>query len=52
MRERTAAKLEYQADEICLAWLLERRLFELGWEEAFEGEVIGPDPGRAVRALR
>jgi ribonuclease R len=41
VRERTAAKLEYQADEICLAWLLERRLFELGWEETFEGEVTG-----------
>ena len=44
VRERTAAKLEYQADEICLAWLLERRLFELGWEEAFEGEVTGLIP--------
>ena len=41
MRERTAAKLEYLADEICLAWLLERRLFELGWEAAFEGEIVG-----------
>jgi ribonuclease R len=44
VRERTAAKLEYQADEICLAWLLERRLFELGWEESFEGEVTGLIP--------
>ena len=44
MRERTAAKLEYLADEICLAWLLERRLFELGWEVAFEGEVVGLIP--------
>jgi ribonuclease R len=44
VRERTAAKLEYRADEICLAWLLERRLFELGWEEAFEGEVTGMIP--------
>ena len=35
---------EYQADEICLAWLLERRLFELGWEEAFKGEVTGLIP--------
>jgi ribonuclease R len=41
VRERTAAKLEYLADEICLAWLLERRLFELGWETAFEGEITG-----------
>ncbi|HZU20576.1 MAG TPA: RNB domain-containing ribonuclease [Gaiellaceae bacterium] len=40
-REREAARLEYLADEICLAWLLERRLFELGWDETWEGEVVG-----------
>ena len=40
-REREAAKLEYLADDICLAWLLERRLFELGWDERFTGEVTG-----------
>ena len=40
-RERAAAKIEYLADEICLAWLLDVRLFELGWEHAFEGEIIG-----------
>jgi ribonuclease R len=40
-REREAAQTEYQADEICLAWLLERRLFELGWEEPWPGEIIG-----------
>ena len=40
-REREAAKIEYLADEICLAWLLERRLFERGWEEPWEGEIIG-----------
>jgi ribonuclease R len=40
-RERAAARIEYLADEICLAWLLERRLFELGWDAAFEGEIIG-----------
>jgi ribonuclease R len=44
VRERTAAKLEYRADEICLAWLLERRLFEAGWETTFEGEVTGLIP--------
>src|SRR5207248_1739618 len=32
-REREAARTEYLADEICLAWLLERRLFERGCEE-------------------
>ena len=44
VREREAAKLEYRADEICLAWLLERRLFELGWEASFEGEIVGLIP--------
>jgi ribonuclease R len=43
-RERQAAKLEYRADELCLAWLLEQRLFELGWEATFEGEVTGVIP--------
>ena len=40
-REREAAVIEHVADDICLAWLLEQRLFELGWEEEWEGEVIG-----------
>ncbi len=40
-REREAARLEYLADDICLAWLLERRLFELGWDERWAGEVTG-----------
>jgi ribonuclease R len=40
-REREAAQIEYQADEICRAWLLERRLFELGWDERWSGEIIG-----------
>ena len=40
-RERQAGKLEYLADDICLAWLLDRRLFELGWEEKWEGEIAG-----------
>ncbi len=39
--ERAAAKLEHQADDICLAWLLERELFERGWEEPFDGEITG-----------
>jgi ribonuclease R len=41
VREREAGQLEYLADDICLAWLLEQRLFERGWEEPFEGEVTG-----------
>ena len=40
-REREAAQVEYAADAICLAWLLERRLFERGWDACFEGEIIG-----------
>src|SRR5581483_5691727 len=49
-RERAAAEIEYLADEICLAWLLERQLFELGWDHAFEGEIVGAiDSGLFVR---
>ena len=40
-REREAAQIEYRADALCLAWLLERRLFEAGWDAAFEGEIVG-----------
>ncbi len=40
-REREATDVEYEADAICLGWLLERRLFDLGWEHAFDGEVTG-----------
>jgi ribonuclease R len=43
-RERHASRIEYRADELCLAWLLERRLFELGWEATFEGEITGVIP--------
>jgi ribonuclease R len=45
VREREAAEIEYLADELCLAWLLESRLFALGWEHVFAGEVIGLIPG-------
>jgi ribonuclease R len=41
VRERHASQLEYQADEICLAWLLGQRLLELGWETTFPGEITG-----------
>jgi ribonuclease R len=40
-REREAAQVEYLADELCLAWLLDATLFERGWEDPFEGEIIG-----------
>jgi ribonuclease R len=41
LRERDAARLEYRADAICLAWYLERRLFDEGWDASFEGEIVG-----------
>jgi ribonuclease R len=40
-REREAAQIEYKADAICLGWLLESVLFDRGWEDPFEGEIIG-----------
>jgi ribonuclease R len=40
-REREAADLEYRADDICLAWLLDSVLYERGWDEPFEGEIVG-----------
>ena len=39
--ERKIAKLELRADDIALAFILERRLYEQGWESAFGGEIIG-----------
>jgi ribonuclease R len=40
-RERAAADVEYRADDICLAWLLDSELYERGWDEPFEGEITG-----------
>ena len=40
-REREAAQVEYLADEICAAWLLERRLYDAGWDARWEGEIVG-----------
>jgi len=49
-RERDAAQVEYLADELCLAWLLEDELFERGWEAEWEGEIVGLiDSGLFVR---
>src|SRR5712691_6748042 len=33
LHERAAAPIEYRADELFLAWLLERQLFDRGWDE-------------------
>jgi ribonuclease R len=42
-REREAMKVERSADDVCLAFLLERRLGEAGGGEppSFEGEIVG-----------
>ena len=40
-REREAATIERDADRVCAAFLLERELFESGWQRDFEGEVSG-----------
>jgi ribonuclease R len=42
-REREAMKLERDADDVCLAFLLERRLEQAGGGEppAFDGEIVG-----------
>jgi ribonuclease R len=40
-RERAAMAVERTADRVCACFLLERELFERGWESRFEGEVSG-----------
>jgi ribonuclease R len=40
-REREAAMVERRGDDICLAFLLEDVLFDRGWDEPFDGEVVG-----------
>jgi ribonuclease R len=39
--EREAMTVERDADDVCLAFLLQRTLMESGWEHEFEGEVSG-----------
>jgi ribonuclease R len=39
--EREAMKIERDADDVCLCFLLERRLREHGRETEFDGEVVG-----------
>ncbi len=39
-REREAMKIERDADDVCLAFLLERRLYEDGFDTSFDGEVV------------
>jgi ribonuclease R len=40
-RERDAMSIERMADRIARAFLLERELFERGWDQGFDGEVTG-----------
>jgi ribonuclease R len=40
-RERHAGRVERDADDVCAAFLLQRELFDGGWERRFEGEVSG-----------
>jgi ribonuclease R len=40
-RERDAMAIERNADNVARAFLLERRLFEEGWDQEFSGEVAG-----------
>jgi ribonuclease R len=39
--ERHAMQIERAAADVCVAFLLERRLFESGFELEFDGEVVG-----------
>jgi ribonuclease R len=39
--EREAMQIERDADDVCMAFLLERQLRESGWDESFDGEVVG-----------
>ncbi len=45
--ERAAEALERKADDICAAFLLEAQLYELGYDAAFPGEVVGLVAGGA-----
>ncbi len=40
-RERDAMTIERDADDVVRCFLLERRLFEDGWDRTFSGEVVG-----------
>ena len=48
--EREAEVLERRGDDVCAAFLLERVLYERGWDEPFTGEVVAViDAGAFVR---
>ncbi len=39
--EREAMKIERDADDVCMSFLLDRLLHEEGWDRSFEGEIVG-----------
>jgi ribonuclease R len=39
--ERAAMQIERDADDVCMCFLLERRLADAGWELELDGEVVG-----------
>jgi ribonuclease R len=51
-KERDAMVIERDADDVARCFLLERELFDTGWEESFEGEVIGLHRSGAFVAFR
>ena len=51
-RERAAAEVEYRADEICLAWLLDRRAVRAGLGLGLRGGDRRPDRSRPLHPLR
>ncbi|CAB4942924.1 unannotated protein [freshwater metagenome] len=40
-REREAMVIERDADDVARCFVLEQRLFQGGWDEVFDGEVVG-----------
>ena len=50
-RERDAMEVERDADDIARCFVLERELFEKGWEQGFDGEVVGMIPAGAFVAF-
>ena len=50
--EREATAIERRADRTCAAFLLERELFDAGWDSSFEGEVSGLVGGGAFVRFR
>ena len=51
-REREAMEIERDADDVVRCFLLEREVFELGRDTAFDGEVVGLIGAGGVRRVR